>query len=129
MPRELQCVASLGVLSSVLTMTASMCASSIVRGAPERGASRSPSIRCPMNRWRQLPTVSLSILSRVATSRFSPPCVQARTIRARNASACPVLRRDASAFRSARSISSNSNAAKRRPPIANPSENQGVAYN
>ena len=43
MPREDQWVAFLGVLSSVLTMTASVRTSSIVRGAPGRGTSRSPS--------------------------------------------------------------------------------------
>src|SRR5437764_7784853 len=36
-PRELQCVAFSGMLSRVFTMTASISASSIVRGAPERG--------------------------------------------------------------------------------------------
>jgi hypothetical protein len=36
MPRELQCVAFLGTLAKVVTITASTRASSIVRGAPER---------------------------------------------------------------------------------------------
>jgi hypothetical protein len=36
MPRELQWVASGGVLSSVCTITASMRSSSMVRGAPDR---------------------------------------------------------------------------------------------
>jgi hypothetical protein len=39
MPRELQCVALAGTLSSVLTITASMRTSSTVRGAPDRGSS------------------------------------------------------------------------------------------
>src|SRR4051812_19922065 len=46
MPRELQCVAFWGTLSKVVTITASMRVSSIVRGAPERGSSRKPSTRC-----------------------------------------------------------------------------------
>src|ERR1700712_376982 len=45
MPRELQCVASSGWLSSVRVITASIRSSSTVRGAPGRGSSRSPSIR------------------------------------------------------------------------------------
>jgi len=44
--RVLQCAAPSGTLSSVLAITASTRASSIVLGAPERGASSSPSIRC-----------------------------------------------------------------------------------
>jgi len=39
MARELQWVAFSGQLSNVLTITASMRASSTVRGAPERGSS------------------------------------------------------------------------------------------
>ena len=41
--RVLQCVALAGTLSSVLAITASTRESSIVRGAPVEGASRSPS--------------------------------------------------------------------------------------
>ena len=37
--RELQCVAPAGVCSKVRTITASICLSWIVRGAPERGSS------------------------------------------------------------------------------------------
>lgn len=57
-PRELQWVASSGRVSSVATITASMRASSIVRGAPGRGSSRSPSSLCAAKRWRHLPTVA-----------------------------------------------------------------------
>ena len=56
-PRVLQCVAPLGVVSSVLTITASTCASEIVRGPPTRGSSYSPSRRVAMNRIRHFPTV------------------------------------------------------------------------
>ena len=45
MPRELQCVAWRAG-SPGRTITASIRSSSIVRGAPERGSSRSPSTRC-----------------------------------------------------------------------------------
>ena len=45
-----QCVASFGVLSSVLVITASTCSSVIVRGRPGRGSSVSPSSRCSANR-------------------------------------------------------------------------------
>jgi hypothetical protein len=39
MPRELQWVAPLGVVSRVFAITASMCSSPMVRGVPERGSS------------------------------------------------------------------------------------------
>src|SRR4051794_8338147 len=58
---------------SVLAMTASIWASSIVRGAPERGSSRSPSKRCSTKRRRHLPTVPLATRRCAATSRFSKP--------------------------------------------------------
>lgn len=52
-----QCVAPSGIVSSVLAMTASTCVSLIVRGAPGRGASSSPSSRCSTNRARHFDTV------------------------------------------------------------------------
>lgn len=47
--RVLQCVSPEGVVSSVLTMTASMVSSVILRGAPTRGSSYSPSRRRSTN--------------------------------------------------------------------------------
>ena len=101
-----------GRLSRVSTITASIRASSIVRGAPERGSSRSPSIRCSTKRWRHLPTVSGHPEPRRRPPCFCPPSAQASTIRARSASACAVLRRAASALSSARSASLSSNGGK-----------------
>ena len=70
MPRELQWVAFSGQLSNVLTITASMRTSSIMRGAPERGSSCSPVTRCSIKRRRHLPTVCRSSPSLAATSVF-----------------------------------------------------------
>jgi hypothetical protein len=72
MPRELQCVAFLGTLAKVVTITASTRASSIVRGAPERASSRRPSTRCWAKRRRHLPTVALPRLSLTATPPLLP---------------------------------------------------------
>jgi len=52
--RELQCVAPLGVLSSVRTITASTCSSVILRGTPGFGSSYRPSTPRAMNRRRHL---------------------------------------------------------------------------
>lgn len=68
-PRELRCVASSGWLSSVRTITVSIRASSILRGAPERGSSRKPSTRSVRKRRRHLPTVIGQRLSRLAVRR------------------------------------------------------------
>jgi len=62
-----QCVASGGVSSSVATITASTWASVIVRGAPGRGSSTSPSSRRATNRDRHLPTVGSDTPSSAAT--------------------------------------------------------------
>jgi hypothetical protein len=50
MVRVLQCVALRGTDSSVRAITTSTLASSMVLGAPVRGASSSPSRRCTTNR-------------------------------------------------------------------------------
>ena len=55
--RVLQCVASLGVDSKVRVITASICASLILRGLPLRGASSSPSRRIATKRARHFDTV------------------------------------------------------------------------
>ena len=93
MLRVLQCVAAGGRLSSVCTMTLSTLASSIVRGAPGRGSSSSPSRPRSTKRRRHLPTVCTVTRSRAATALLLRPAAQPSTIRARNAKACAVLRR------------------------------------
>ena len=71
--RVLQCVASAGVVSRVRVSTRSTCASVIVRGAPGRGSSRSPSSRRRRNRVRHLPTVCLVTGISWATRHSSCP--------------------------------------------------------
>jgi hypothetical protein len=82
-----QWVASVGVSSSVLVITASTCSSVIVRGAPGRGSSTSPSRRRVANRPRHLPTVAACTPNRLPASTFDKPSAQANTIRQRTASA------------------------------------------
>jgi len=53
-----QWVALRGLSVRVLTMTASTCSSSTVRGAPERYSSAKPFSRLATNRPRHLPTVA-----------------------------------------------------------------------
>ena len=55
--RLLQCVLAAGLVSSVLVMTSSTFASSMVRGAPERGASTSPAKPSFEKRVRHLPVL------------------------------------------------------------------------
>lgn len=73
MVRVLQCVAPAGRLSNVLAITASTRASSIVRGAPERGASSSLSRCCSMKRERHRPTVCYVTRWRRTTALFCSP--------------------------------------------------------
>jgi hypothetical protein len=49
-----QCVALVGVVSSVAVITASTCSSDTVRGRPGRGSSSRPSSRVLTNRFRHL---------------------------------------------------------------------------
>src|SRR5690606_12695221 len=57
-PRLDQCVASGGAVSRVSTTTASTTSSPMLRAAPGRGASTSPSSRSTANRRRHLVTVA-----------------------------------------------------------------------
>ena len=84
--RVLQWVAPRGVVSNVRVTTASTCVSLIVRGAPGRGSSSSPSTPLSINRCRQRPTVGFDIRSFFATVVLSSPVAHASTIRARRAS-------------------------------------------
>ncbi len=88
-----QCVASRGVLSNVVVITASTCSSVIVRGRPGRGSSVSPSRRCSANRDRHFAAIARLIPSRSAISVFLRPSAAANTIRERNANACALVRR------------------------------------
>ena len=88
-----QCVASVGFDSRVFTMTASTMSSVIVRGAPGRGSSSSPSGPCSRNRLRHLPTVRAVSPRSVATALLERPSAALSTMRARCASACAVLGR------------------------------------
>jgi hypothetical protein len=116
--RVLQCVAVSGTLSSVLAITASTRASSIVRGAPGRGASSSPSSRCSTNRARYFDTVCGVTRCRLATTLLSMPEAQARTMRARSANACDVFRRRVSAVSGSCSPWLNTSSALGLPRIA-----------
>ena len=68
-----QWVASVGVSSKVFTITGSTSSSPMVRGAPGRGSSWSPSSRRSMKRLRHLPTVGLDTPRRWATSMLLRP--------------------------------------------------------
>src|SRR6476469_1604935 len=106
-----QCVASLGWRSSVATSTASTCSSVIVRGAPGRGSSDSPSSRRSMNRRRQIPTVCGHTPTSAATSLLDLPAAQPNTMRHRCANACADDARRAHRCSVSRSSSDNTNAA------------------
>lgn len=118
-PRELQRMASAGRLSNVCTMIASMRSSSIERGAPQRGFVVQPSTPCSTERRRHLPTVACANPKSAAMSLFCLPSAHARTIRARIASACAVLRRDASDCNFKRYRSSKTKAASCQPATQN----------
>jgi hypothetical protein len=113
-----QCVASLGVSSRVATTTASTCSSVIVRGAPGRGSSTSPSSRRVTNRDRHLPTVGSDTPSSAATCLLVAPVAHASTIRQRNANAWELLARRDQRPSVARSSSVKINGALGRPVLA-----------
>jgi hypothetical protein len=113
-----QCVACFGVRSSVATITASICSSPIVRGAPGRGSSSRPSRRLSTNRRRHLLTVAGTIPSLAATCVLSSPCEQASTIFDRNASDCADFARRDQPSNCSRSSPVNTNSALGRPVLA-----------
>jgi hypothetical protein len=120
MPRELQCVAFLGTLSKVVTITASTrhrrsCAA---RRNAARHAGR------PLDAWQNVcaicrPSHSLSRLSLAATSLFCAPSAQANAIRTLSATASAVFRRLANDSSPDRASSRNLRGANCRPAIAN----------
>jgi hypothetical protein len=113
-----QWVASGGVSSSVATITASTCSSVILRGAPGRGSSTSPSNRRATNRDRHLPTVGSDTPSSAATCLLVAPVAQASTIRHRNASPWELLARRDQRVSVWRSSSVKINGALGRPVLA-----------
>ena len=73
MDRVLQCVASLGVVSSVSVITRSTSSSVTARGRPLRGSSDRPSNRRSKNRERHFPTVSSDTAKSAATAMLLRP--------------------------------------------------------
>jgi hypothetical protein len=106
-----QCVASLGISSSVLTISSSTFSSLIARGTPGRGLSTSPSSRRSTKRLRHFPTVALETRSSRATSRLDAPAAHANTIRQRNANRCALLGRRAHRSKVERSSSPSTSSA------------------
>ena len=119
-----QCVASVGWRSRVLTTTNSIRSSSIVRGAPGRGSSVSPSSRLSTNRCRHLHTVCGHTPTSAATSLLDLPAAQPNTMRHRCASACEDFARRAHRCNVSRSSSVNTTAVTGRPRFAT-----GQVYN
>ena len=108
-----------GVSSRVLTITRSTSSSLIVRGAPGRGSSCSPS-----RRLRREPGPPLAHRRRVhpqpsaATRCSSSPSAHANTIRHRNANACALFGRRAHRSSVSRSSSLSTISAVGRPRVA-----------
>ncbi len=110
-----QWVAWRGCCSSVLTITASTCSSLIVRGAPGRGSSLSPSSRRSAKRRRHLPAVTGWQPSAAPISVFACLVAAASTIRLRSAKAGAVLGRRAQRSSVSRSSSLSTIVAVGRP--------------
>ena len=117
--RVLQCVSPFGVVSSVLTITASTASSDTIRGAPTRGSSYNPSSRPAMNRSRHFATVVFVVRRRRATA-LSGASAHASTTRARNATARLTRARFVKRINSARSLSVTTTSALGRPSFAMP---------
>src|SRR3990172_9418153 len=96
-------------------MTRSTSASPIVRGAPGRGSSSSPSRRPARNRRRHLPTVGSVIKSVAAMALFERPSAAPRMIRARRARAWAVVGRRVQRVSVARSSAVNVSSLRGRP--------------
>jgi hypothetical protein len=115
-----QCVASMGLSSSVRTITASTSASLIERGAPGRGSSTRPSRRRARNRLRHLTTVAWFTPTRSATALFDIPSAANNTIRARWAIDCGDLGRRDHPTSASRSALVTLNGCRGRPRSATP---------
>jgi hypothetical protein len=93
MARVLPCVAWRGVDSQGRVRTRSTWASVMRRGAPGRGSSRSPSVRCCAQRRHPRPTVGRVTPSCSAPAPWVGSVAQAKLIRARWARACAIVGR------------------------------------
>jgi hypothetical protein len=113
-----QCVASLGWRSRVATITSSTASSEMVRGAPGRGSSASPSRHDSTNRRRHTPTVWGHTPTSAATSLLDFPAAQPNTIRHRCANDCDDFARRAHRCNVSRSSSVNTNSATGLPLLA-----------
>ena len=111
-------MASRGFVSSVLRTTFSTFASLIVRGAPGRGSSSSPSARLATKRARHLPTICFVTPTSAATCVFVFPPAHRKMIRARNANAWAVFGRRDQRSSSSRSASVTTSSAFGRPRAA-----------
>src|SRR5437667_7376132 len=109
--RTLQYVASRGVDSSVLIITASTWSSLMRRGAPLRGSSNNAATPPATNRDRHLPTVVFVRRNSRATWLLEQPSLHRNTISARTASPWAVLRRVVQRSNVARSSAVNLNSA------------------
>ena len=103
--RRLQWVAFSGTVSSVFVTTSATLSSPILRGAPGRGSSESPSSPWSAKRRRQVPTVSRATSSFSAIAVLLNPSAAKSTIRARRAAPCDDLRRRTRPSSSCRSVS------------------------
>jgi len=81
--RTLQCVPSLGLVSSVLRTSWATRSSLIGRGRPGRNSSCRPATSCSRKRCRHLPTVALVNPNWRAISRFVFPEALSKIILAR----------------------------------------------
>jgi hypothetical protein len=118
MVRVLQCVSPLGVVSRVLTITASTASSDTVRGAPTRGSSYSPASRRVLNRTRHLATVVLVVRRWRATALSVVLSATASTSRARKATARLTCARLVKRVSSVRSLSVITTSVLGRPRFA-----------
>ena len=82
-----QCVAALGLLSSVRTITCSICASDSLRGCPGRGSSSRPSTPASPKRCHHFRTVAGHTFSSAAMPATEPPSTARTTTHDRSASA------------------------------------------
>ena len=90
--RVLQCVAARGIVSSVVVTTSAILSSPILRGAPGRGSSSSPSRRRAANRLRQVATVTRVDAEPLGDRQIGQAFAASSTISARTASPRAVLR-------------------------------------
>src|SRR5262245_20445450 len=103
--RVLQWVASAGRDSRVRVTAASTCSSVIVRGAPGRGSSASPSNRRSANRSRHLRTVGTVTRRSAAMAALGCPAAAANAMWARRANRWALVGRHAQSVSLARSSS------------------------